>query len=113
MEETKDISDFCDLQLKALADFKIQTIEDFQLKISEIEGKYYTYTGDKAEGIMLKLYRLKPKIGQRKANVGNTQLLPYVSDNIDVAYENYYAEGSYVAVNVFHKVYPFRDCGYF
>lgn len=34
--------------------------------LSEIEGKYYTYTGDKAEGIMLKLYRLKPKIGQRK-----------------------------------------------
>ena len=34
--------------------------------LSEIEGNYYTYTGDKAEGIMLKLYRLKPKIGQRK-----------------------------------------------
>ena len=34
--------------------------------LSEIEGDYYTYTGDKAEGIMLKLYRLKPKIGQRK-----------------------------------------------
>ena len=34
--------------------------------LSEIEGKYYTYTGDNAEGIMLKLYRLKPKIGQRK-----------------------------------------------
>ena len=34
--------------------------------LSEIEGNYYTYTGDKAEGIMLRLYRLKPKIGQRK-----------------------------------------------
>jgi len=34
--------------------------------ISEIEGDYYTYTGDKAEGLMLKIYRLKPKIGQRK-----------------------------------------------
>ena len=34
--------------------------------LSEIEGDYYTYTGDKAEGLMLKLYRLKPKIGQRK-----------------------------------------------
>jgi nicotinamide mononucleotide adenylyltransferase len=34
--------------------------------LSEIEGEYYTYTGDKAEGLMLKLYRLKPKIGQRK-----------------------------------------------
>ena len=44
MEETKDISDFCDLQLKALPDFKIQTIEDFQLKISEIEGKSFEQT---------------------------------------------------------------------
>jgi nicotinamide mononucleotide adenylyltransferase len=34
--------------------------------LREIEGDYYTYTGDKAEGLMLKLYRLKPKIGQRK-----------------------------------------------
>ena len=34
--------------------------------LSEIEGNYYTYTGDKAEGLMLKLYRLKPKVGQRK-----------------------------------------------
>jgi len=34
--------------------------------LSKIKGNYYTYTGDKAEGLMLKLYRLKPKIGQRK-----------------------------------------------
>ena len=34
--------------------------------LSKIKGDYYTYTGDKAEGLMLKLYRLKPKIGQRK-----------------------------------------------
>jgi hypothetical protein len=34
--------------------------------LSEINGDYYTYTGDKAEGLMLKLYRLKPKVGQRK-----------------------------------------------
>ena len=34
--------------------------------LSNIEGDYYTYTGDKAEGLMLRLYRLKPKIGQRK-----------------------------------------------
>ena len=25
--------------------------------LSEIEGDYYTYTGDKAEGLMLKIYR--------------------------------------------------------
>lgn len=31
-----------------------------------VEGQYFTYTGDKAEGYMLKAYRLKPKIGQRR-----------------------------------------------
>ncbi|MFB5645631.1 MAG: hypothetical protein ACE5R3_03410, partial [Nitrosopumilaceae archaeon] len=34
--------------------------------IDGVEDDYFTYTGDKAEGIMLKLYRLKPKIGSRK-----------------------------------------------
>jgi len=32
-----------------------------------IEGVYFTYTGDKAEGLMLKLYRLNPKVGTRKS----------------------------------------------
>ena len=32
-----------------------------------IEGTYFTYTGDKAEGLMLKLYRLNPKVGTRKS----------------------------------------------
>ena len=31
-----------------------------------IEDDFFTYTGDKAEGIMLKMYRLKPKVGSRK-----------------------------------------------
>ena len=31
-----------------------------------IESDYFTYTGDKAEGLMLKLYRLNPKVGIRK-----------------------------------------------
>ena len=34
--------------------------------LNQIDGDYYTYTGDKAEGLMLKIYRLKPKVGQRK-----------------------------------------------
>ena len=33
----------------------------------EIEDDYFTYTGDKAEGLMLKLYRLNPKVGARKS----------------------------------------------
>ncbi len=31
-----------------------------------VDDKYFTYTGDKAEGYMLKAYRLKPQIGERK-----------------------------------------------
>nr|AIF14722.1 hypothetical protein [uncultured marine thaumarchaeote KM3_67_H03] len=31
-----------------------------------IDDDYFTYTGDKAEGIMLKLYRLNPRVGNRK-----------------------------------------------
>jgi len=34
--------------------------------LQEIEDDYFTYTGDKAEGLMLKLYRLNPKVGTRK-----------------------------------------------
>ena len=31
-----------------------------------VEGKFFSYTGDKTEGYMLKIYRLKPKVGERK-----------------------------------------------
>jgi len=32
-----------------------------------VKNDYFTYTGDKAEGLMLKLYRLNPKVGTRKS----------------------------------------------
>ena len=32
-----------------------------------VEGEFFSYTGDKAEGYMLKMYRLKPKVGERKS----------------------------------------------
>jgi hypothetical protein len=32
-----------------------------------VEGDFFSYTGDKAEGFMLKMYGLKPKIGERKS----------------------------------------------
>ena len=35
--------------------------------LNGVEGDYFSYTGDKAEGYMLKLYRLNPKIGERKS----------------------------------------------
>ena len=42
----------------------------WELRKQILEGvpkDYFTYTGDKAEGIMLKIYRLNPKIGVRKS----------------------------------------------
>ena len=35
--------------------------------LNGVKGEYYSYTGDKAEGYMLKLYRLKPKVGERRS----------------------------------------------
>ena len=32
-----------------------------------VEGKFFSYTGDKVEGYMLKAYGLKPKVGERKS----------------------------------------------
>jgi len=32
-----------------------------------VEGEFFSYTGDKVEGYMLKCYGLKPKIGERKS----------------------------------------------
>ncbi len=32
-----------------------------------VKGDYFSYTGDRAEGYMLKMYRLKPKLGKRKS----------------------------------------------
>jgi TonB-dependent receptor len=37
------------------------------------------------------------------ASGGNPQLEPYESTNFDLAYENYYKEGSYFSFNLFHK----------
>ena len=37
------------------------------------------------------------------ASGGNPQLKPYASTNFDLAYENYYNEGSYFALNLFYK----------
>ena len=46
------------------------SIKSWQLRkqiLKGVEGDFFSYTGDKAEGYMLKIYRLKPKIGERKA----------------------------------------------
>ena len=35
--------------------------------LTGVKGNYFSYTGDKAEGYMLKLYRLKPRVGERRS----------------------------------------------
>jgi len=35
--------------------------------LRDVKGGFFSYTGDKAEGYMLKIYRLKPRIGERKS----------------------------------------------
>ncbi|MFU8830784.1 MAG: TonB-dependent receptor [Wenzhouxiangella sp.] len=44
-----------------------------------------------------------PTARNRQVNAGNPDLLPFVSDNLDLAVEYYYAPGSYVSVGHFRK----------
>lgn len=57
------------------------------------------------------LNRMRPNLsisdtrpgGPYQAVQGNPDLLPYISDNVDISAEWYYAEGSYFAVSAFKK----------
>lgn len=44
-----------------------------------------------------------PKIDNRLATAGNPDLVPYLSDNLDLSFEWYYGEGSYASVTHFRK----------
>ncbi len=44
-----------------------------------------------------------PKPGSRNGSAGNTDLEPFESTNIDISFEYYYDEGSYVALGYFNK----------
>jgi len=44
-----------------------------------------------------------PKPGGRNGSSGNTNLLPFESFNLDLSFEYYYDEGSYVALGLFNK----------
>ncbi|GLP96670.1 TonB-dependent receptor [Paraferrimonas sedimenticola] len=45
----------------------------------------------------------QPKVGGRTGFAGNTQLKPYLSDNIDLSLEYYYGDASYVSLGFFNK----------
>jgi hypothetical protein len=61
-----------------------------------IENDYFTYTGDKAEGLMLKLYRLNPKVGTRKL-VSATNVKNEMYANLEGKNSEW---GKFVPVNV-------------
>ncbi|SVB00348.1 uncharacterized protein METZ01_LOCUS153202 [marine metagenome] len=66
-----------------------------------IESDYFTYTGDKAEGLMLKLYRLNPKIGVRKS-VSATDVknkMYEVAKGNESEWEKYMPEGIVQIIN--------------
>ena len=66
-----------------------------------IESDYFTYTGDKAEGLMLKLYRLNPKIGIRKS-VSATDVknkMYEVAKGNESEWEKYMPEGIVQIIN--------------
>ena len=66
-----------------------------------IENDYFTYTGDKAEGLMLKLYRLNPKIGIRKS-VSATDVknkMYEVAKGNESEWEKYMPEGIVQIIN--------------
>ena len=66
-----------------------------------IESDYFTYTGDKAEGLMLKLYRLNPKIGIRKS-VSATDVknkMYEVAKGSESEWEKYMPEGIVQIIN--------------
>jgi len=59
--------------------------------LDEITQDYFTYTGDKAEGFVLKLYGLNPRIGQRKETSASSvkQKMFEAAAGKDTDWENY------------------------
>ena len=63
--------------------------------LSGVEGDFFSYTGDKAEGYMLKIYRLKPKIGERKSISASSVMLvcPFTDKPTRIGYVNIEEKG--------------------
>ena len=82
-------------------DFDIEPFEDFIVRASFSR----TLTRNNM-GAMRGVTTVSPnpKVGSRTASAGNPDLLPYLSNNIDVSFEYYYGEGSYISAGYFSKV---------
>ena len=49
------------------------------------------------------MYAIRSYYDNRLATAGNPDLIPYLSDNLDLSFEWYYGEGSYASVTHFRK----------
>ncbi|SET34474.1 TonB-dependent receptor [Thalassotalea agarivorans] len=86
--------------LLPMIDFKLDVTDDIVARLSL--GKTMTRSG---LGNLLggTSYTGSPKIGARTGSRGNTALKPFVSNNIDLSFEYYYEEGSYLSIGLFKK----------
>ncbi len=81
-------------------DFQIDPIENVKLRASYSHTLTRPGYGDIAGGLTVgQLFRIDGGNGTN----GNTNLLPFLSRNIDVSAEWYYDEGSYISAGFFHK----------
>ena len=81
-------------------DFQLQPNDEVVLRLSY--GRTLARPDLNALRPSLQIADTRP-FGPFNAIRGNPDLLPFLSDNIDVAAEWYYDEGSYAAVTFFHK----------
>ena len=91
------------------SDTQILPSIDMSLEVTEDMVTRFSYSRTLARppiGAMspVRAFIANPKIGNRKVTVGNPDLIPYVSDNIDLSFEWYYAEGSFASVGYFRKI---------
>ncbi|MBB5518476.1 TonB-dependent receptor [Amphiplicatus metriothermophilus] len=81
-------------------DFQIDPLEDVKLRASYSKTLTRPGYGDIAGGLTVsQLFRINGGNGTN----GNTDLKPFLSNNIDLSAEWYYKEGSYLSVGFFYK----------
>lgn len=83
-----------------MIDVKVDITDDFVGRVSWGKSLTRAPLGDLSGGRQLSG---SPKIGSRTGGEGNTNLLPFISTNIDLSFEYYYAEGSYASLGYFNK----------
>lgn len=81
-------------------DFKLDVTEDMVARLSWGKTMARAPLGNLGGGQSLSG---SPKIGARIGSIGNTNLQPFKSTNLDISFEYYYSEGSYASIGYFKK----------